>query len=63
MNENETVEGRNVSMYPRDWATVDALAKDMGLTTSSALRAIVREWVQMKGAQVGFSFDVPVQPA
>jgi hypothetical protein len=65
----ETVEPRNVTMYGLDWATVDALAKDLGLTTSSALRVIVREWRMFKGSQLGFTFpdldpadNVPATP-
>lgn len=39
------VEPRNVTMYPIQWATVDAYAKDGGYSsTSAALRRIVDEW-------------------
>ena len=39
-------EGRNVSMYPSDWAVVESADKfDAGI--SATLRMIVREWATM----------------
>ena len=38
------VEARCVTMYPDDWKIVDRLAHVTGLTTSSALRVIVRKF-------------------
>lgn len=58
--ENNLVEARNVTMYPLHWATVDAYAKDMGYgSTSAALRRIVDEWRQFKGAQLQMEFQQP----
>jgi hypothetical protein len=55
----EKVEPRNVSMYPLDWATVEAYAKDMGYpSTSAALRRIVDEWKRLKGKEVGVGREV-----
>ena len=43
------VQPRNVSMYGKQWATVQAYAKDQGYSsTSAALRRIVDEWVELK---------------
>jgi len=51
-NGRELVEGRNVSMYPLHWATVDAYAKDSGFgNTSAALRRIIDEWLEAKQFQ------------
>lgn len=44
----QRVEPGNVTLYPIDWATIDALAKDKGLGRSAALRIIVREWTELK---------------
>jgi len=33
-------------MYPQDWKLVDESGKNMGLSTSSTLRVIVRQWAQ-----------------
>ena len=53
-SDKDLVEARNVTMYPVQWATVDAYAKDRGYpSTSAALRRIVDEWKQFKGAQLG----------
>jgi len=38
-------------MYARDWEVVDGLAQSKGLTASTALRMIVREWVEHSEAQ------------
>jgi len=47
--QGERVQAKNVSMYPQDWAVVRQVAKDSGHESDSgALRAIVREWVQLK---------------
>lgn len=43
---SERVESRNVTMYPQDWAVVDQSGSSMGLSTSTALRVIVRQWAQ-----------------
>ena len=51
--DKDLVEPRNVTMYPVQWATVDAYAKDRGYpSTSAALRRIVDEWKQFKAAQL-----------
>jgi len=42
------VKAGNVSMYPQDWAVLDAFAEDTGLSRSAALRIIVREWKDLK---------------
>lgn len=47
----QRVEPRNVTMYARDWEVVDSLAQSKGLTVSTALRMIVREWVEHSEAQ------------
>lgn len=50
MSERETVEARNVSMYPTQWKLVDRLALDLAVMTGStpqtsvALRKIISEW-------------------
>jgi len=44
---HEYVESRNVSMYRQDWAIVEALALRMAISTSAALRIIVRQWVKL----------------
>jgi hypothetical protein len=47
MEDNNRVMARNVTMYPVQWATVDAFAKDGGYpSTSAALRRIVDEWLE-----------------
>lgn len=43
---SERVESRNVTMYPQDWSVVDQSGASMGLSTSTALRVIVRQWAQ-----------------
>ncbi len=40
------VESRNVTMYPQDWAVVEQSGASMGLSTSTALRVIVRQWAR-----------------
>ena len=51
--QRDNVEARNVTMYPVQWATVDSFGKDYGYpSTSAALRRIVDEWQQFKGAQL-----------
>ena len=55
---NDKVEPRNVTMYPLEWSTVDAYAKDMGYgSTSAALRRIVNEWKQFKSQQLAFDLS------
>lgn len=55
----ERVEPANVTMYPSQWAAVDAYAKDQGYDgRSAALRRIVIEWQQMKAGQLGLPFPV-----
>lgn len=46
--EYEQVQTRSVSLYPVDWATLDAIAHDNGLSTSAALRTVIRDWVRMQ---------------
>lgn len=49
MHEDEKVEARNVTMYPRDWAVVERLALSSGVQSlSGALRLIVQEWRALK---------------
>ena len=45
-------EGRNVSMYERQWKIVDGYAASLGLGTSPALRAIVEQWERQRGRMV-----------
>lgn len=54
MNENggRRVEAQTVSMYPQDWAVVRQVAKDLGQSVSGGLRIIVREYVQLKTAEL-----------
>ena len=40
----EYAEARNVSMYPDQWHTVEALAQRLALGISAALRIIVQEY-------------------
>lgn len=57
-DENDKVEPRNVTMYPPQWAMVDAYAKDMGYgNTSAALRRIVDEWKHLKSKQLAFDLS------
>jgi hypothetical protein len=51
MSTDERAIGQNVSMYPADWELVKAEAECKGLTTSAALRMILREWQSMREAQ------------
>jgi hypothetical protein len=50
----EHVEGRNVTLFPEQWETVDRFAQEhefmtkRGPNTSLALRFIVMEWAEMK---------------
>jgi len=45
----QRVEGRNVSMYPQQWAVVHQVAKDTGLaSTSAGLRFIIHDWQRVK---------------
>jgi hypothetical protein len=40
---------RNISMYPDQWALVEAVAQDAGkLSLSAAVRLILSEWQQLK---------------
>jgi hypothetical protein len=39
---------QNVSFMPVDFATVQAVAKDAGLTFSGSLRVIIRDWVKQQ---------------
>jgi len=51
-------------MYPQDWKLVDESGKNMGLSTSSALRVIVRQWAQQfKTAMQRGSVTVDAAPA
>jgi len=41
----ERIEAHNVSLYPRDWRDVVAVAEESGVRTlSAALRIILQEW-------------------
>lgn len=42
----QRVVARNITMYPEDWQVVDDAGKKIGLSTSTALRVIVRQWAQ-----------------
>jgi hypothetical protein len=49
------VEVRNVSMYPEQWAVVDAKAREVGYilgddkpNTSAGLRALIAEYTRLK---------------
>ena len=47
--EKDLVEPRNITLYPINWSIIESFAKDMGYpSTSSAIRRIIDEWVQMK---------------
>ena len=50
MAQRETVVGRNVSLYPTDWQTIEA-ADLSGSGVSAALRLIVRQWKQYNLAE------------
>lgn len=53
MATQERVEGRNVSMYPSDWAVVQQVAKDGGHDSmSGGLRYIIRRWQQLEGERL-----------
>jgi len=43
---------RGVSLYPVQWAAIDAFAKDNGLNRSSALRMIIRMWLDSERQKV-----------
>jgi len=46
---NRTAQPANVTMYPQQWATVRAYAKDGGYgSVSAALRRIVDEWLTFR---------------
>ena len=48
----ERVVGRNVSLYPADWAVVQQVAKDGGYNgLSGGLRFIIRRWQQLETKQ------------
>ena len=50
--EKDLVEPRNITLYPIHWSIIESFAKDLGYpSTSSAIRRIIDEWVQMKGNQ------------
>jgi len=51
----QKVEARNVSMYPEQWAIVDAKARETGYilgddkpNTSAGLRALIAEYERLK---------------
>ena len=47
--DRELTEARSITIYPTQWATVEAFAKDRGYpSVSSALRRIIDEWLDMK---------------
>ena len=46
---HERVRGKNVSLYPAQWALVEGWAYDNGFTRSLALRRIIKEWSECKG--------------
>lgn len=43
---DEKVEARNVSLYPSDWAVVDAICGEMRMPVSQAMRYIVRKYAE-----------------
>ena len=48
-SDRELTERRNVSLYPRQWAIVEALAIELDEPNiSAALRRIVNDWAQFK---------------
>ena len=58
------VERRSVSLYPSDWEIVDQSGARMGLSTSTSLRMIVRQWAQQfKTAMQRGSVTVDAAPA
>ena len=43
--------GRNISMYPDQWALVESVAQEAGTPSlSAAVRLILSEWQQLKAA-------------
>lgn len=52
-DERESVEARNVSMYPRHWRAVDEYAREKSdYKVSAALRRIIEEWAALKGCEL-----------
>lgn len=48
---SEKMEGCSITMEPVDWAVVQQIAKDMGLSSRSAsVRFIIRDWQRLKTA-------------
>ena len=49
--QDETAERRSISMYPEDWQVVEAVASQLRIGVSGALRTIVQTWsgVRIKG--------------
>ena len=47
-NDRDTIERRSVSMYPAEWAVVDAKAQELDGNVSLTMRLIVREWEDLQ---------------
>ena len=48
----------NVTVYPEDLAVIDQVAKDYGgVTRSSAIRYIIRDWVRMQAREAGIVLE------
>lgn len=63
MSSKQKIEGRQVSMYPEDWATVEALSKEIGLNnTSGALRLIINDWRKRRNGNVAQPIEMQAQP-
>jgi hypothetical protein len=41
-------ERRSISLYPSDWAIVQAHAERLGVGVSTSIRLIVREWNDLR---------------
>ena len=46
--DDQVVERRTITMYPRQWETAEAHAKREGFSLSLAMRRIVDEWQQLQ---------------
>lgn len=51
MAEQRRVVRKSVALRPREYEAVEAYADVMGLDFSSAIRAIVNEWVMLRAAR------------
>jgi len=48
MSNNDPSITKGISLYPQDWAAIDAFAKDTGITRSSAIRMLIRRWLDVE---------------